>query len=299
MTQFPREPRSGLSLGGRAAPVAIVIAMMGLALATLATCGKTVEPGTVGVKIRTLGPHAGVAAQPLPSGWHLNGVGEHIVQYPIIQRTYAYTHDANSDSPSNEEISFADNTGLPMTGDIAITIQVMPGAAPHLYEKYRLSFDQLLDGPIRNDVRSAVAAETEKVGVEVLYSGGRQAVLQRALGRVATKWGRDGVMIPQLEWIGAIRYPQAILDQMQNKTRMEQAALAAKALQAQAEAEAAAKVAQAKGEADSIRIINDALAVNPQYIQLKMIEKWDGHLPQVTGGGTPFVNLNSMADARK
>jgi hypothetical protein len=26
-------------------------------------------------------------------------------------------------------------------------------------------------------------------------------------------------------------------------------------------------------------------------LQLRAIEKWDGHLPQVTSGGTPFIQL--------
>ena len=265
-----------------------------IVLITLGACGRTVQPGNGGVRIRTLGPQAGVDHEAMASGWHINGVGESIVEFPVIQRTYSSTRDPNKDSTNNDEISFADNTGLPMTADVSITIQVQPQAAPSLFTKYRLSFDQLLDGPIRNDVRSAIAAETEKVSVDILYSGGRQGIIQRALSKVSNKWSREGVNIPQMDWIGSLRYPQSILEQMQNKTRMEQEALAAKALQAQAEAQAAAKVAQAKGDAESIRIINEALAVNPQYVQLEAIKKWDGHLPQVTGGSTPFVNLKAV-----
>ena len=130
-----------------------------LVLVAIIVAGKTVEPGNAGVKIRTLGPSAGVDPQPLSSGWHFRSVGERIVEFPVIQRTYSYTREADERGPQNEEIAFADNTGLPMTADVAITLQVSPGSAPKLYETYRLTFDQLLDGPIRNDVRSAIAAE--------------------------------------------------------------------------------------------------------------------------------------------
>ena len=122
----------------------------------LTSCGKTVEPGNAGVKIRTLGTSAGVDPEPLPSGWHFRGIGERIVEFPVIQRTYSYTREPDERGPQNEEIAFADNTGLPMTADVAITLQVSPASAPNLYKTYRLSFDQLLDGPIRNDVRSAI-----------------------------------------------------------------------------------------------------------------------------------------------
>lgn len=269
-----------------------VVVVLGVLLFGLMSCGKTVEPGNVGVKIRTLGGGAGVDNEPLSSGWHFKFIGERIVEYPVIQRTYSYTREPDERGPENEEISFADNTGLPMTADVAITLQVNPASAPKLYETYRLTFDQLLDGPIRNDVRSAIAAETERVSVDQLYSGGRQLVIQRALARVSAKWARHGVQITQLEWIGTIRYPEIILQAIQAKTKTEQETLTARAQVAKAQAQAEAQIAAARGQAESIRIINEALAANPRYVELKAVEKWDGKLPQVTGGGgVPFINL--------
>jgi regulator of protease activity HflC (stomatin/prohibitin superfamily) len=268
------------------------LAVLGLLLFGVVSCGKTVEPGNVGVKIRTLGTSTGVDRQPLSSGWHFRGIGERIVEYPVIQRTYSYTREADERGPENEEIAFADNTGLPMTADVAITLQVNPASAPKLYETYRLTFDQLLDGPIRNDVRSAIAAEAERVNVDALYSGGRQLVIQRALARVSARWARHGVTVTQLDWIGTIRYPDVILQAIQAKTRTDQETLTARAQVAKAQAQAEAQIAAARGQAESIRIINEALAANPRYVELKAVEKWDGKLPQVTGaGGAPFINL--------
>ncbi len=77
-----------------------------------------------------------------------------------------------------------------MTADVQVVMRIDPSRAPALYTRYRLTFDQLFEGPLRNDVRSAVAAETELVSVEYLYKGGRQAVIQKALQRVARKWDR-------------------------------------------------------------------------------------------------------------
>lgn len=276
---------------GRVVGVIATVAVLTVLVFGLVSCGKTVEPGNAGVKIRTLGTGAGVDPQPLNSGWHFKGIGERIVEFPVIQRTYSYTREADERGPENEEIAFADNTGLPMTADVAITLQVNPASAPNLYKTYRLSFDQLLDGPIRNDVRSAIAAETERVNVDQLYSGGRQQVIQRAMARVSAKWARYGVQISQLEWIGTIRYPEVILQAIQAKTRTEQETLTARAQVAKAQAQAEAQIAAARGQAESIRIINEALAANPRYVELKAVEKWDGKLPQVTGSATPFVTV--------
>jgi regulator of protease activity HflC (stomatin/prohibitin superfamily) len=244
------------------------------------------------VKIKTLGSGAGVVPEPLPARWYFRGIGERIVQYPVIQRTYSYTREKDERGNENEEITFSDNTGLPMTADVSVTMQVNPASAPNLYQTYRLTFDQLLDGPIRNDVRSAVAAEAEKVGVETLYSGGRQVVIQKAFARVAGKWAKHGVTVSQMDWIGSIRYPTAVIDQMQRKTQLEQEALAAKALEAKETALANAAVAKAKGEAEAIRIKGEALRSNPQVLQQQAIEKWDGVLPKVTGSSTPFIKID-------
>ena len=57
---------------------------------------------------------------------------------------------------------------------------------------------------------------------------------------------------------------------------------------AQAEGIAAANIAQAQGEAEAIRIINEALANNPNYLEWLKTQAWDGTLPLVVGkGGTP------------
>lgn len=291
--QTKAKARSRLQNTGRN----IAIGGVSLLVLVIGSCSvaghsTTVEPGNAGVKIKTLGSGAGVSPEPLAARWYFRGIGERIVQYPVIQRTYSYTREKDERGNENEEITFSDNTGLPMTADVSVTLQVNPASAPNLYQTYRLSFDQLLDGPIRNDVRSAVAAEAEKVGVETLYSGGRQAVMQRAFSRVSGKWAKHGVTVSQMDWIGSIRYPDAIIQQMQNKTQLEQEALAAKALEAKETALANAAIAKARGEAESIRIKGEAIRANPQILQQLAIEKWDGVMPKVTSGGTPFVKID-------
>jgi len=61
---------------------------------------------------------------------------------------------------------------------------------------------------------------------------------------------------------------------------------------AQAEGLAAANIAEANGEAQAIKIINEALAQNPNYLEWLKTQAWDGQLPLVVGeGGTPFIQI--------
>lgn len=58
--------------------------------------------------------------------------------------------------------------------------------------------------------------------------------------------------------------------------------------------EADQRIAQAKGEAEAIRIQVEAITKQggAEYVSLKAVEKWDGKLPQYQmGGATPFINI--------
>lgn len=66
----------------------------------------------------------------------------------------------------------------------------------------------------------------------------------------------------------------------------------AKQHEAQAIGIANANIAEAKGEAEAISIINDALANNPNYLEWLKTQAWDGELPLVVGeSGTPFISI--------
>jgi hypothetical protein len=47
----------------------------------------------------------------------------------------------------------------------------------------------------------------------------------------------------------------------------------------------------AEGQAKANAILNASLT--PTLVQWQEILKWDGKLPQVTGGASPFVSLNA------
>ena len=62
--------------------------------------------------------------------------------------------------------------------------------------------------------------------------------------------------------------------------------------------EARQKVAQATGEAEAVQTRAKAEAnrlltqsLTPQLMECRKLEKWDGKLPQVTGGAIPMVQL--------
>lgn len=263
-----------------------------LAAIALSACGKTVQPGDVGVKVRTIGSQAGVDKEPIQQGYNFLGIGEKIIDYPVITRTYQWTSTPNDgDSSNNEEVCFSDSTGLPVCADVAITLRVQPDKAPHVYLTYRLPFLDLLNSPVRAYVRSAISEESEKFKIEQLYSGGRQAVIHDALLRVQAHYAAQGIEVMDLQWLGSLRYPRSVQDAIMAKTQADQQALTAQAQVAIAEAQARAQVVRAKGQADANALIAQSIATNPKLVEYMAVQKWDGHLPHVTGGATPMISL--------
>ena len=95
----------------------------------------------------------------------------------------------------------------------------------------------------------------------------------------------------RLYWASNIRLPDQVRGQIELKIANEQGALAAEAQVATVKAQAQQRVAQAQGEAEALTVQGSALRANPEVLRLKAIEKWDGKLPQVTSGATPFIDL--------
>ncbi len=48
---------------------------------------------------------------------------------------------------------------------------------------------------------------------------------------------------------------------------------------------------QAQGQAEAQAALKNNGALSPEYLNYLAINKWDGHLPNVTGNGVPFINI--------
>jgi regulator of protease activity HflC (stomatin/prohibitin superfamily) len=253
-----------------------------------AACGQIVDAGNVGVKIKNMGSNTGVQSEPVHTGWSMVGIGEKIIEYPVTQKVYTFDR-AGTD---NEEIVFQDSSGLTMSGDVAATVRIQASRAPAIYEKYRMTTEDLIHGPIKNDIRSAINVHSAKMTAEELYTGGRTQLIVSALADVQKKYAKEGVDVLGLDWVGSVRYPQSVTNAITLKTTKLQEAEAAKADEARATAQAAAKVAEAKGEAEATRIRGEALRTNPQILQQMWVEKWDGTLPTMMTNGQTMMMVS-------
>lgn len=264
--------------------------LVGAAAMSLAACTQ-VQPGHVGIKVNNFGSSAGVSERSLPVGVYMTAPGTNIYKYPIFTSTYAWTSTNEGLNGVDEAFRFQDKNGLELSADVSIAFRVDPTKAPTLFQKYRTDMDGIVAGPLRNAVRSAIGNQSAKMGVEEIYGPRKAELSASALADVQKYFAPYGLIVEQLYWASNIKVPEAVTAQINQKIANEQAALAAQASVATAEAQARSAVAKAEGKAQAMRIEAAAISANPQVLELRAIEKWNGVLPQVTSGGTPFVSL--------
>lgn len=268
------------------------IALLAVSAISLGACSR-VEPGHVGIKVDQYGSGAGVSAEPLGVGTYWAGPGTTIYEYPVFTNTYTWTKSTEEGSATNQEFSFSDKNGMTVTADVAVSYHVDSSKAPILFQKYRTDMDGIVAGPMRVAIRDAINQEAAGMTVEEIYGSRKAELISKAQARVQRFFSPVGLNIEQLYWASPVRVPDAVMHQINQKIANEQQALAAQANVATAEANARAKIAEAEGRAKAMQVEANAISTNPQILQLRAIEKWDGHYPQYVGGGMPLPTLKA------
>ena len=266
------------------------IALLAVSALTLTACSK-VEPGHVGIKVNNFGSDAGVSNEALGVGYYYAGPGTSIYEYPVFTSTYSWTKTEVEGNPVDESFSFQDKNGLSLSADVSIAYRVDARKAPILFQKYRTDMDGIVQGPMRTAIRNAINTEASNMTVEEIYGPRKAELAAKALANVQKYFEPFGLHIEQLYWASTIRVPEAVLKQINQKIANEQAALAAQASVATAEANARARVAEAEGRAKAMQVEANAISTNPQILQLRAIEKWNGQYPTYVGGGMPLPTI--------
>jgi prohibitin 2 len=139
-------------------------------------------------------------------------------------------------------------------------------------------FEALVAPRIHEAVKEATAAQSAEQVVK-----NRELIKGRSLELARKKIG-DLIVIEDIV-IQSLTLTKELENAIEAKMVQEQEAAKSKYLQQRAQIEADTAVIKAKGEAESIRIRGRVLAENPSYIDLQIVDKWDGLTPLVIGGG--------------
>jgi len=291
MNDFSRSPYRVL--------LPVLILLVG-AFAILSAMSVVVESGNVGV-VTTLG-----AVQPnaLPEGFHL--------KKPFLDQVHQIDIRLTA---SNAQATAASKDLQSVRTQVTMQYSLNGALAPLIFQRIG-TLKKVSASLVEPAIQECVKGVTAKFTAEELVTK-RELVkqqIQDALGSffnaTLREKGLDNAIVIANLAITDFDFSPEFNRAIEAKVKAEQMALQAKnekimrVTQAEASAEerklsagaeAFSTEIQSKARADAITREALALKQSPEIIQLRSIEKWDGVLPRISGGGVvPFLNVGDI-----
>ena len=215
---------------------------------------------------------------------------EQVIQLEV--RTLKYQAEASAASNDLQEVQSV----------IALNYHIDPNDANAIFQQLGADYSNRIIAPT---IQESVKASVAKFNAEELITKRETAkgVIADAIRNTLSH--RD--IVVETVFITDFKFSQAFADQIEQKVVAFQKYLTEqnnlRAIQVianqtvvQAQAQARANIAKANGESQAIRIINEQLRQNPQYLQWQGINRWNGQMPYSLGGSSgggavPFFQL--------
>jgi prohibitin 2 len=224
------------------------------------TCTYIVDPGTRGIKV-TLGK---TADQFLPEGFGFKTpFVTSIVPVNVRQKTQSVRATCFSSDLQQVDL------------DLRVLYRVPEQSVVQIYKQFAGDpFDSLIAPRVQEALKEVTAALTAEQIVKK-----REEVKLKALASAQQKISAilhvEDIVIRSINLSGELE--RAI----EAKMVAEQQAAQARFTQLQTQVEAETAVISAKGEAEAIKVRGEALRLNPAFLRLKIVERWNGKSPLV------------------
>jgi regulator of protease activity HflC (stomatin/prohibitin superfamily) len=184
-----------------------------------------------------------------------------------------------------------------------MNFHIDPSYVNDLYQKVGLDFANKVIDPAFNDFVKEVVPIYQIT--EILPK--REDIRKRAMTKLGDNLSRYHIIVDDI-YFANIRFSPEYEKAVEAKQVAQQQVETQRQVLAQREIEAHQKVATAKGEAESILVVaqgqakaNEVLSrsISPILVEYKGIEKWNGILPQVSGGAVPFIDIGKVGGGAK
>jgi len=224
------------------------------------TATYVVEPGTRGIKV-TLGK---ASDQFLPEGFGFKApfiTG--IVPVNVRQKTQAARAECFSSDLQQ------------VTLELRVLYRTPEQSVVQIFRQYAGDpFDSLIAPRVQEALKEVTALLTAEQIVK-----NREEVKQKSLTAARLKVGSilwiEDIVIRNIDLSSELEHA------IEAKMVAEQQAAQARFSQVQAQVEAETAVIRAKGEAEAIQIRGEALKLNPAFLRLQLVERWNGKSPLV------------------
>ncbi len=301
-------------------PMVGIVLAFALLLNVLSAGLVFIEPTQRGVVITALG-EGGVRTSALQPG--LNWIVpffDRVVTYPISRQTYTMSiaHE-EGERMGDDSIEARTSDGQLVRVDASLIFAIDPNQVVDVHIQWE---DKYVDGLIRTIARGVIRDAVSQYGIEEVYSSQRQALSDEINIDMRTRLDREGFLLVDFvlrniafsdEYAASVEQKQIAEQQAQQaafvveqrrqeaeQARQQAEGLAdsevirsegqAKSVIIQAEAEAEARLINAEAEAQALELLGQALAANPDVLQLQYIEKIAPNISvMLLPGDTPFL----------
>lgn len=244
---------------------------------------EKVPAGHVGVKVYLLGSEKGVDNEVVGVGRYWVGWNEDLFVYPTFQQTFAW------DTEGDDAFKLTTADGLPVGMDLGVTYQIDPAKVSYLFQRYRKGPEEITEVVLYSLIRDAVTRTGAGDSISKLIGPGRDSLVQRAQIIVRDQVDSLGIRDVKLQVLGKLSLPKNVEAAINTKIEATQKALQAENELQRAKAEAAKAIAEAEGTARANELKQKTLTA--ELVRMAWIEKWDGHLPQVSSEAIPMVTI--------
>jgi regulator of protease activity HflC (stomatin/prohibitin superfamily) len=232
-----------------------------------------------------------------------------VQSYPTALRTYTMVRRSGEGSADvDDSIDLPTREGQHITQDISVTFNTSEDKAAQVFKVFRGADVSDIEATfIRRTIITVAQNAAGQMSLSEVISSKRGELQEHIQTLLGAELEKMGFHLDKVN-LGASHLPQSLENQMQQKMAAQQQAqqaeyelqkqeMLAKAEVAKANGEAQAILVRSKAQAEANRLLQSTLSAG--LIQSKAIDKWDGTLPQVSGGATPFINLQSFKPSKE
>jgi len=181
-----------------------------------------------------------------------------------------------------------------VTSSVVLNYHIVPDKANVVYQTIGVEFKERIIDPAIQEVMKAISA---------LYSAEELITKRPAVSEAIRETLSERLMVYNIAVdafsIVSFSFSPVFTEAIEAKQTAEQHALKARRDLDRVKIEAEQAVVAATAQAEALRL--QRMNISPDLIELrkieanlKAIEKWNGILPQVTGGAVPFIGLNDL-----
>ncbi|EFM10445.1 band 7 protein [Paenibacillus curdlanolyticus YK9] len=277
----PSDPHANIRRRGGANPWKYILSVIGVLLLIIIGFNSyaTVQYGHVGL-YQTFGKLNNNVLEP---GIHL--------KVPFFQSVI----QVNTQVAKAETDSSASSMDLqPVSTHVAVNYSVEKSTAFTLMNNVGGNYDNIIINPA---VQEIVKEVTARYPAEDLIAK-RDLVANEISDHLTARLAKYNLIVKEINIVN-FKFSDAFNQSIEAKQVAQQQALKAENDLKRIQIEAKQTIAQAQAEAESLKLKKQEVTAElVQYkqieVQEKALEKWDGHLPNVTGGATPFIDLSAF-----